>query len=171
MLHLFISLSLAFICFKNGYWKRWREYYPTILFFIVGDLAYNFILYNYSLWEYHMPLWPGLAHTYIDLFWAVIIFPCIVILFLTFCPKQRIKQPVYILLWSAAFALVEYIMFLLKSIQYDNGWNSFFSFLFDLVMFPILYIHYKKPPVAWLITAAIVPLFILIVKMPLDTIK
>ena len=171
MLHILISVSLAIICIKKGYWKRWSEYYPTILFFIVGDLAYNFILYNFSLWEYNLPLFPELGHTYMDLYWAIIIFPCIVILFLTFYPKQWIKKPVYIFLWSAAFALVEYIMFLTGSIGYTNGWNSFFSFLFDLVMFPILYIHYKKPPAAWLLTAVIVPLFLLIVKMPLDRIK
>jgi predicted membrane-bound mannosyltransferase len=43
--------------------------------------------------------------------------------------------------------------------------------VFDLVMFPILYIHYKKPQIAWLVTSIIVPLFILIVQMPLDKIK
>ncbi len=171
MIHIIISIILVVICFSKGYWRRWKEYYPTILFFIVGDLTYNFIMYNYSLWEYGMPLWPGLGHSYIDLYWAVIIFPCIVILFLTLCPEKRSKLPVYIVLWAAGFALVEYVMYLTDSMHYQNGWRTFYSFLFDLVMFPILFIHYKKPQFAWLITTAIVPLFILIVQMPLDRIK
>jgi len=27
-----------FAAWKWGDWKNWREYYPTILFFIIGDL-------------------------------------------------------------------------------------------------------------------------------------
>lgn len=171
MIHILISIALASICFRKGNWRRWKEYYPTILFFIVGDLTYNFAFFNYSLWEYHMPIWPDLGHTYMDLFWVVIIFPCIAILFLTFCPEKKSKLPVYVVLWAAGFALVEYIMYLTDSMHYQNGWRTFHSFLFDLAMFPILYIHYKKPPLAWLITAVIVPVFILIVQMPLDRIK
>jgi len=89
MLHIMISIVLVLICIVKGYWRRWKEYYPTILFFIVGDLAYNFIFYNHSLWEYGMPIWPSLGHSYIDLYWAVIIFPYIVILFLTFFSAEK----------------------------------------------------------------------------------
>lgn len=47
---VFNGLLLAGI--KWGNWRRWRDYYPTILFFIIGDLLYSCLLYNHQLWAY-----------------------------------------------------------------------------------------------------------------------
>lgn len=171
MIHIVITIVLITVCCIKSRGKDWKQFYPTILLFITGDAVYNFIMHDYSLWEYSFPGWEGLPHTVLDLYWAVVIFPCIVILFWTFHPEGFLKIAVYIIGWAAGFALVEYAMFLLNSIQYFNGWNTLFSFLFDIVMFIVLYVHQKKPVAAWLIIAAIVPVFLLIVRMPLSLIK
>ncbi len=171
MLHICIGVILIAICFVKGNWRNWKDYYPTILFFILGDTAYNFIFANFPLWIYKFPEWPALGHTCIDLYWGVIIFPCIVILFLTYFPKRLAKQTFYIISWAAGYAIVEFSMFLLKNIEYYNGWNSFFSFLFNICMFIIIYFHYRKPQITWVMVTLIVPLFVLIVKMPLHAIK
>lgn len=171
MIHIVISIILITVCCFKGNWRNWRQYYPTILLFITGDAVYNFVMHDYSLWEYRFPGWDILPHTLLDLYWAVVIFPCIVILFLTFLPEGVFKTSAYIAGWSAGFALVELVMYFFKSIEYFNRWNTFFSFLFDVVMFTVLYVHQKKPVAAWLIITAIVPLFLLIVHMPLSLIK
>lgn len=171
MVHIVIGAILITVCCLKGNRGSWKEYYPTIIIFILGDAVYNFVTFNYPLWIYSFPGWPELGHTYIDLYWAVVIFPCIVILFLTFLPKGVIKTAAYIAGWSAAFALTEYIMYLSKGMVYFNRWNTLFSFFFDIVMFTVLYVHYKKPLAAWIMISAIVPLFIFIVRMPLAMIK
>lgn len=44
----FIIIGLLF-----GVWKRWNEFYPTLLFWIIGDLLYASLLYNNRMWEFH----------------------------------------------------------------------------------------------------------------------
>ena len=51
MLFIYVLLFLV-AAIKWGDWRRWRDFYPTILFFIVGDLLKNFLLYNHWLWTY-----------------------------------------------------------------------------------------------------------------------
>lgn len=48
---IIISLFLL-ACWKWGNWRNWKEYYPTILYFIIGDLSYKVLFYNKTLWEY-----------------------------------------------------------------------------------------------------------------------
>lgn len=44
MFRVIIIFSYVAICYIFGGWKKWREYYSTILYVIIGDLAYNFVL-------------------------------------------------------------------------------------------------------------------------------
>ena len=115
-------------------------------------------MYQYPLWQYKDPLIP-LGDTYYSIFWAAVIYPCVVILFFTFTPKKTMRLLPYILLSSLIFIAVEYLTVVLNSFEYMNGWSLFSSFLFDIALFSILYIHYKKPPLAWLIIFIIVPIF------------
>lgn len=168
MVHILISIILPAICYFKGNWRNWKAYYPTILLFILGDAVYNFGFFNYPLWTYKSEFF---VHTIVDLYWAVLIFPCIVILFLTYMPQKKGIQAVYITAWAAGYALVEFGMYLLDSIGYSNGWNTFYSFLFDIAMFAIMWAHYKKPLIVWPLLALIVPVFVFIVGMPLAGLK
>ena len=47
-----IVVAYAIISYRFGDWKRWKEFYPTYLFVILGDITYNFLFYEKPLWEY-----------------------------------------------------------------------------------------------------------------------
>lgn len=47
----FIIVSLLF-----GAWKRLNEFYPTLLFWIIGDLLYASLLHDFRVWEFR-PVW------------------------------------------------------------------------------------------------------------------
>lgn len=50
MFRIAVAAGFAAACAISGGWKKWREFYPTILYVIIGDLAYNFVFYRYDLW-------------------------------------------------------------------------------------------------------------------------
>jgi hypothetical protein len=164
MILLFIIVLLFLL--KSGHLKNWKAYYPTILLLMIGDLALNLILYKHPLWHYK----PAIihSHTILDLFHAVVSFPCIVILFLGYMPDGLWKRAVYIVLVSAVYAAIEYGMYKVGVFEYFNGWNTFHSFLFDIALYSVVMIHYKKPLIAWLCIFLIVPLFLLIIQFPFN---
>ncbi len=162
---LFIIVLLILI--KSGHWRNWKAYYPTILLMMVGDLAFNFITHNHSLWQYQSTLIP--SHTIMDLLHVVLSFPCVVMLFLGYMPSGLWKKGIYIVIASIIYAFIEYVMFAAGKFVYLNGWNTLYSFFFDIGLFFIVMVHYKKPLAAWLCIVAIVPLFLWIIQFPFDT--
>jgi len=38
MYHIFIAIIFIFICYKHGDWRNRKNYYPTILFFILNSV-------------------------------------------------------------------------------------------------------------------------------------
>ena len=120
-------------------WRNWQNYYPTILFFIAGDLIYNFIAYNNPLWELTSP---HLGVTFTVLLVSITMWSASTLLKIAF----------YILIWVVLFTLVELVLTRFQYIRYSNGWNIGWSILFDAVMFPLLKIHHEKPQLAWFLT-------------------
>jgi hypothetical protein len=51
-MHLVFTALFLLAGIKWGNWRRLRDYYLTILFFIIGDLLYSRLLYNHQLWAY-----------------------------------------------------------------------------------------------------------------------
>ncbi len=163
---LILLLIVLIILVKSGHLKNWKSYYPTVLLLMIGDLAFNFITYKHPFWRYHSVIIP--SHTILDLIHVVVSFPCIVILFLGYMPNGLWRRAVYIALFSFLYASIEYVMYLTGKFEYLNGWNTLFSFFFDIGLFSIVMIHYIKPLIAWLCIFVLVPLFLWIVKFPLD---
>jgi hypothetical protein len=56
MLRLLKSAIWILAAYKWGDWRNYKKYYPTILFMISGDLVYQFLTYDYPLWELSDPL-------------------------------------------------------------------------------------------------------------------
>jgi hypothetical protein len=168
MLHLhFVGIITAlFIGYRFGDWRNWNKYYPTILFFILGDFIYNVLFHNKMLWLYACP---ELNHTLIDMTVAFTVFPATVLVFIPYFPKGRLKQAVYILSWTLLGSSAEYTSHILGCFKYDNGWNQYWSILFYMAMFPLLYLHYKKPLLAWF--CAIVELMIYLVIFRVDVMR
>lgn len=146
-----LVIAYAAACFKWGAWRRWREYYPTILYAIIGDFAYNFVFHDHTLW-----LYDGIfSHTTADVIAAFLLFPSIIILFLTHWPKGWVRQGLYVLAWAAVNALFEYISVVLGLFSYDHGWGVLWSFGLLVGAFIMARVHYRKPLIAWPVSFAL----------------
>ena len=145
-----VTAAYLIICYRLGAWKKWKEFYPTYLYVIVGDLAYNFIFYEKPLWEYGN----FVSHTFSDFWMAMIVFPCAVTLFLTHYPKRFWKQALYILLWTVVNTAVEYVSYRSGGMLYYNNWSIAWSAALYLVAFILIRIHYVRPLWVWPISFA-----------------
>jgi hypothetical protein len=145
MIAIILSAASIAACIKWGAWKRWREFYPTILYLIIGNLTYSFVFTGYWLWSYHN----FLGHIITGLINKFLIYPPVVILFLTHYPAGKWKQAGYILAWAAGGTLIEAVSFLIGDINYHHGWNLFFSFLLFFGAFIFIRLHNKKPFIVW----------------------
>ncbi|SPF51611.1 conserved membrane hypothetical protein [Candidatus Desulfosporosinus infrequens] len=147
---LLLACLFVLSCYKWGDLSNWKSYYPTILFLIVGDFIYYYVAAAKPLWQYTAKLFPGTLTTLII---ALIIYPSTVLVFLPCYPKSgAIKKVCYITVWVCLYAFLEYLALKYNYMQHCNGWNFIYSVLFDCALFPLLLIHQKKPPVAWLLS-------------------
>lgn len=141
---LFISI---FITWKWGDWRNWELYYSTILYMIFADLAYIILSFNKPLWQYESPIF---SSHFVESLIAFVVFPCTCLVFLPLFSKvSKPKALVYILLWALLYSCVEYVSFRLGYFSYHYGWNLYWSFGFNCLMFPLLILHYKKPLWVW----------------------
>lgn len=140
-------------------WKRWRDFYPTIQFYIICNLMYNFIFFNHTLWAYN-PRTPWLNHTVIDLVFSLIIIPIIIMIYLEHIPAVFIKKLLYWTGWVVLFTVIEYFFQKMDLFIYRNGWKIMHSALFNGIMFTVLWVHYKRPLAGILISIPIIILLL-----------
>lgn len=158
-----VVLSYVIACFRYGAWRRWREFYSTYLYVVIGDLTYNFIFYEKSLWLYDRLV----SHVFSDLLVAAIVFPCAITLFLTYYPRKLWRQALYILAWSAVNTILEYISYKIGFILYDNHWHILWSLLLYCIAFTLVRVHYTRPLIVWPISLVCACATMLIFQVPL----
>jgi hypothetical protein len=152
-----------------GVWKSFTQYYSTLLFWIIANLIYELLLYNYRVWEFK-PVWIDHlllpTHNAISMAISFIIYPFVMPVFLGRLPEKLKGQAGWILLWSILFTGVELIAFLNDSISHHHGWSFRWSFLFNIVTFTLLIAHYRKPWIAWLLGGIFIAALYLIFDVP-----
>ncbi|HBI04882.1 MAG TPA: hypothetical protein DDY49_12735 [Paenibacillaceae bacterium] len=163
-LHIIAGIALAIFSFFVADLKNWREYYPTILFFIAGDLLYQFITYDYPLWEYAGGIDSPFLTPIILMFTA---YPATILLYLKYATKGWKSFIIHYFLWIVLFAIVELTLGKLNLILYANGWSVGWSIIVDFLLFLILRIHYSYPLFGWLLYFLVSALMILIFNIPL----
>ncbi|WP_404814420.1 CBO0543 family protein [Clostridium algoriphilum] len=168
MYHLFLAFISIFICYKYGDWKNWKIYYPTILFLILSNVVCTILIYNHPFWFYE---WKILGHTFCDLFICITVYPSTIILLFTNFPKKPSKIITRILFYIAIFTIGELIGFKLGYFSYRNGWNIWYSLIFNFIMFPILILHYNKPLYAWLIALISPHILFFLLQIPYSSIR
>lgn len=151
-LNIIAPLPFLAAAWRWGDWRHWRKYYPTILFFLVVYFAYGYITYNQPLWQLESPL---LKSTLSDVYVALVGQSAAVLLFLSRYPRTLYRQVLYIAMWVALYSAIELAAFQINYISYHNGWNLWYSVLFNCFMFPILRLHHTNILRAWLLTFAI----------------
>ncbi|MCC3355367.1 CBO0543 family protein [Bacillus sp. REN16] len=138
-----------------GDWRNFKKYYPTYLFLLMGDFLYLYFLSDYyPMWTYvpqGLDQDIGLTNTHISLSIMAIKYPATILIFLGRYPEEKtwLKQMGYIFIWSGIYAVNEAFDSYFGLIKYDNGWNIWWSILFNLVMFSILRLHHVRPFRAW----------------------
>jgi hypothetical protein len=152
-----------------GDWRNWKKYYPTFLFFLVGDFLYNFLLYEKSMWLFHDVILPN--HTMITLLAMTVSYAATVLIYLGRFPQGWKKQIGWFLIWSGIYMLAEYVNSKLGFITYHNGWNIWWSFLFTGIIFMILPIHHKRPLLAWVISGVIIVSLLSIFNIKISDMK
>lgn len=175
-LHIILLLGYLFAGWKWGDWRNWRKYYPTILFFIMGDLLYNYLLYNYPMWQFHTTFDKAILpnHTLISLAVAFISFPVKVLIYLGHYPenKSKTKQSVYIFAWVLSFTAFEFAAVKIwGGLSHHNGWNLFWTFLFYIVTFVMLRLHLNRPLLAWIVSSGIITFLLIYFNVPIERMK
>jgi hypothetical protein len=166
MFRIILAVLLIAACYKWGDWKNWKEYYPTCLYYIIGDFSYNILFHDHLLWEYGKLY----THTFSDYFDAFFVAPPTIILFLTHFPVKPIIKLLYTLCWVCVYTFIEYLSRTFGYIKYDYGWNIIWSFGVFCVLFPLLRLHYKKPLLAWPISLGFALLTLYIFHVPLSSV-
>lgn len=167
MLRIVVAGLFVAGCWKWGDWKHYWKYYPTILYFIIWDLIYNFIFHDYTLWK----LTGFINHTFSVFIVAFIIYPCTVLMYLPYFPEKRIKQFIQFAFWVTLYSLIEVIAQSTNNIKYEHGWNFTYSVGINIIIFLMLRMHYKKPLIAWPISIAWAALIMFLFKIPFNLIK
>ena len=144
-----------------GDWRNWRRYYPTILFFMLGDFIYLYLLSDYyPMWRY-VPS-PGdreigITNAHISFSIMILKYPATCLAYLSHFPQQgAIIKFIYYLGWMLIYLINEMIDLHYHLIKYYNGWNFGWSILFNAVMFLILKIHFHRPVFAWILSAVFI---------------
>ncbi|PLS02438.1 CBO0543 family protein [Neobacillus cucumis] len=151
-MHLLQAGLFLLATIRWGDWKNWRRYYPTILFFIGGDLLKNTLFHDHRMWEYQETVLGEkilFGHLVINFLVMFVIYPSTILIYLGKFPMEKGKQILWILFWVLIYLTMEYINLHYKGIKHYYGWNMWWSMIFDLVMFVILWIHHTKPLLAW----------------------
>ena len=162
------TLFMVIAACKFGDWRNWRLYYPTILYFIVGNLLYSLLTYNYPLWQYESPL---LKTTFSNILLTFVFSPALILIYLYHFPKGVAKGIIYIVVWVGISIAIEEIAYLLGFISFHNGWNIWWSILFNFFMLPLLFLHQKRPYLVWVSSFIIAIAVIIYFKIPLNSIK
>lgn len=148
-----------------GDWRHITKYHATLLYLVFGDLYYYFVARNHPLWRLEaLPLVP---YRVITETLGMICFICSALIFLTHFPKAFFKAVMWIALWVALYTVMEWLMAVFHAIGYYNGWGLSYSIFFDMIMFPMLWLHWRHPIIAYALTLPIIAFLIWVNHVPL----
>ncbi|RIW38467.1 hypothetical protein D3H55_02720 [Bacillus salacetis] len=160
---------------KFGNWSKFDKYYSTVLYFVIGDLLSQFLLFNHSLWLFHpmdkIDRLFHLNHTFIALAKMAVQYTVTVAIFIGRLPHTLVKQVLWILLWTGIYGMNEYITHQYGGLSYHRGWSFGWDLAFNIMMFIMLVIHYKKPLMAWVLSVPIIIALWLIFDVPMNVLK
>lgn len=164
-----ILLSLLFIC-ATWLWgdvKHWKRYYPSIQYMLMNQLLYRlFVDRHYYLWKIEPDL-ILMNSSFSFLVNTFLIYPFVVILFLTNFPKVVWGRKVsYCFFWVVLFSVIEKGMNLMGLITYHNGWTYWWSVGFDVTLFPMLKLHSKRPLLTWGISFVFITFYLVYFHVP-----
>lgn len=168
LIRLIMACIWVISAHKWSDWKNWKKYYPTMLFFGMGDLIYIVVFHNNLLWKFETHI---LVHPINELFVIFTIFFCSTIIFLSNFPKKLYAQITYIIFWIALYMIIEFFTLSIGMITHHNGWNIWWSLLHNTIQFPLIILHHKNPILAWSIALAFLVFIMKIFNVPFTVVS
>lgn len=163
IIRIFFALIWLLGVYKWGDWRNWRNYYPTILFFILGNFMYLTIFHDKFLWELQSKF---ISFPFPDFYMSFIIFTPTTLIFLPHFPKNFTNKILYVISWAILYTFIESVYLKIGFIAHNHPWNLWFSGLHNLYQFPTLKLHHEKPLHAWVIALIVIIIFISVFKIP-----
>jgi hypothetical protein len=148
-----------------GDWINWRKYQATILYFILGDILYYYVTYTHRLWSLE-PTWP-LKNELLCVGGEFIVFASTVLIFLGKYPTGHFVSIWWTIVWVCIFTANEWILLLTGTFAYQHGWTLFDSFLFNILLFILLRLHFKMPLISYVLSIPIAIILIYLNSIPI----
>jgi hypothetical protein len=163
-MHLAVAVCSIIAAGIWGNWRSWSRYYPTLLYVFAVSMLYEFLTKEFAIWRFT----PGLFidQTYVVLVYAVISVPLTVFVFLSRYPATLGKKLLHYGLWILIYIGSEWILVKTGQIVYEHKWNLLWSLIFDLIMFPMLRLHFKNPLIACILSVFIIIGYMTLFKVP-----
>ncbi|MCA1056664.1 hypothetical protein LCM10_16900 [Rossellomorea aquimaris] len=172
---LVFLLFYTFLGWRFGNWKEFPTFYPTMLFFIIGDLLSQFLLFDYPMWKFQSSDFISqslhLNHTIIALLKMLIQYTSTVAIFIGRLPDTLPKKILWVLLWSGIYAITEGMTYAFGIMTYHHGWHFGWDLVFTVMMFTMLIIHHKNPILAWAASLPIIIALWVIFDIPYSVLK
>jgi len=166
MLFFIFAVVNAMICWKTGKWRKWKDYYPTILFLFLADLVSDITQCQKNLWAFNELT---IKYPFLDLALMALLYSTTCILFLSSSNGSLKMQALNIALWAALYSGIEYVGYLIGDFKYYNGWNIYYSILMNLVLFSLANLHHKKRLLlTWSLSLVFGGIFVWLFKIPLE---
>ncbi|MFC0523824.1 CBO0543 family protein [Pontibacillus salicampi] len=168
-------IGIIFVWVVTGFFLLNKEYihqaYTTVQYYILLNLVYNFLYYDYVLWSYKGKSLSFLNHTFIELAFTFIVMPIAITIFIGYFPNHLFPAVMYVLAWSVCFTALEWVSSLWDMFVYDHGWSLFHSFWFNLLMFTMLIVHFKRPFIAIILSVPLALVLIWLFPFPLSSLN
>ncbi|MBO8173194.1 MAG: hypothetical protein H0Z33_15055 [Bacillaceae bacterium] len=166
-MHLIVAGFSVFAVWKWGDWLNWQKYHTTMLYFALCNVLYNVLVGDNYLWRFRADVFSN--NLYPDLVYTLIVFPATTLLFLGHDPGTLSKRLIHILKWISLYVILEWVLLQFGRIEYQHGWNLLWSACFDSIMFPMLWLHHKRPLTAYLLSFPIALFFITYFDIPIES--
>lgn len=160
-----IILITVLLTWKFADWRNWQKYQSTMLLFSLGNLLYIFIYHDHFLWMFKPDIF---NHHIMEIIYTVTVFPLTTLMFISNFPYGNKKLIFYMAKYIFIYITVEYILFRMGYMVYNYGWNIWWSLGWNVMMFSILAIHYKKPLHAYSISVLVFLLMNRLFQFKLD---
>lgn len=144
-MHIFLTCISIYSVWHRKDYLKWRDFYPTMQYIAIGNLTYQFLCATNWLWRI-APDMKGFYYLTVEAIYSFIVFPLTALMFLSRYPEGSKKMEIFkhYLFWIGIYVFFEFIFMKLGIMEYQKGWNLWWSALFNCIMFPFLRLHHKK---------------------------
>ncbi|WP_274654406.1 CBO0543 family protein [Paenibacillus humicola] len=165
-MHVAIAAGALLASLIWGDWRRWRDYRPAMMYFAIGNLLYLYLCSGHMLWTLKPDLFPKSVLT--EVIYTFVTFPLTALLFLSNYPKRTAAVIFHYVQWIALYAGVEWLLSLTGRIVYSNGWSFWWSLLFDVTLFPMLRLFYRRELLAYVFSVGLTILWLVLFRVPMN---